>query len=101
MTRDKTKSQAAGEDAAANRRRIEAVLEAAERQGLLGDRTARVSVRVSPALLKQAKKLTRIETDNELIVFALPTLRWKRMTSLRCSRHGEVPSQGISSSISE
>jgi len=51
--------------------RVDAVMEAAERQGLLGERTARVGVRVSPLLLKQAKKLTRIETDSELIAFAL------------------------------
>ena len=53
------------------RLRVEAVMEAAERQGLLGERTARVGVQVSPKLLKQAKKLTGIETDSELIVFAL------------------------------
>jgi hypothetical protein len=58
-------------EAGANQRRIEAVLDAAERQGLLGERTARVGVRVSPVLLRQAKKLTGIETDSELIAFAL------------------------------
>jgi hypothetical protein len=72
MTKAKRMSLAASEDAAdASQRRIEAVLEAAERQGLLGERTTRVGVRVSPALLKKAKKLTGIETDSELIAFAL------------------------------
>ena len=72
MTKTKKKSLASAEGAAgSNQRRIDAVLEAAERQGLLGERTARVGVRVSPALLKQAKKLTGIETDSELIAFAL------------------------------
>jgi hypothetical protein len=52
----------------------EAVMEAAERSGLLKEKTARISGRVSPALIEQAKRRTGIESDTELIEFALANI---------------------------
>jgi hypothetical protein len=49
-------------------------MEAAERSGLLGEKTARISGRVSPALIAEAKRRTGIESDTELIEFALANL---------------------------
>jgi hypothetical protein len=54
--------------------RFEAVLRAAERSGLLGEKTGRIAGRVSPALVAQAKLQTGIETDTDLIEFALATI---------------------------
>jgi hypothetical protein len=54
--------------------RFEAVMQAAERSGLLGEKTGRIGGRVSPALVKQAKRQTGIETDTDLIEFALATV---------------------------
>lgn len=51
--------------------RRKAVLSAAEKSGLLGEKSARVGGRISPALLEQAKKQTGISTDTDLIEFAL------------------------------
>lgn len=52
----------------------ESVMEAAERSGLLGEKRARISGRVSPALIAQAKRRTGIESDTELIEFALASV---------------------------
>lgn len=52
-------------------RHIEAVMQAAERSGLLKDKSSRIAGRVSAALVKQAKKHTGIEDDTDLIAFAL------------------------------
>jgi hypothetical protein len=54
--------------------RFEAVIEAAARQGLLGQRSSRIAGRVSQALVEQAKKRTGIESDSELIKFALASI---------------------------
>lgn len=51
--------------------RRKAVLAAAEKSGLLGEKSARIGGRISPALLEQAKKQTGISTDTDLIEFAL------------------------------
>ena len=51
--------------------RVEAVMAAAERSGLLEEKSGRIGGRVSPALVKKAKALTGIETDSDLIAFAL------------------------------
>jgi hypothetical protein len=56
------------------RARFEAVIEAAERSGLLGRKSGRIAARVSPALVAQAKKRTGIAGNSELIAFALATL---------------------------
>lgn len=60
--------------AAASKARFEAVMEAAERSGLLQEKSGRISGRISPALLAQAKKQTGIERDSDLIEFALATV---------------------------
>jgi hypothetical protein len=54
--------------------RFEAVMEAAERSGLLSEKSGRIGGRVSPALVRQAKRQTGIETDTDLIEFALATV---------------------------
>ncbi|MDB5523751.1 MAG: hypothetical protein JWM58_1514 [Rhizobium sp.] len=51
--------------------RFEAVMKAAEHSGLLGEKSKRIGGRISPALVDQAKKHTGIETDTDLIEFAL------------------------------
>lgn len=51
-----------------------AVMLAAERQGLLKDKSGRISGRVSPALIAKAKKRTGIKGDSELIAYALAQL---------------------------
>jgi hypothetical protein len=54
--------------------RFEAVMQAAEQSGLLSQKSGRIGGRVSPALVKQAKRQTGIETDTDLIEFALATV---------------------------
>jgi hypothetical protein len=54
--------------------RFKAVIEAARQSGLLGEKNARISGRVSAALIVQAKRLTGIQTDQDLIEFALAIL---------------------------
>ena len=54
--------------------RFEAVMRAAEKSGLLNEKGGRIGGRVSPALVRQAKRLTGIETDTDLIEFALATV---------------------------
>jgi hypothetical protein len=51
--------------------RFEAVMQAAEKSGLLDEKGGRIGGRVSPALVRQAKRQTGIETDTDLIEFAL------------------------------
>jgi hypothetical protein len=59
---------------AVGKARFEAVLQAAERSGLLKEKSGRIGGRVSPALVAQAKRQTGIETDTDLIEFALATI---------------------------
>jgi hypothetical protein len=54
--------------------RFEAVMQAAERSGLLRGKSGRIGGRVSPALVKQAKRQTGIEADTDLIEFALASV---------------------------
>src|SRR5258708_40289108 len=54
--------------------RFEAVMQAAEQSGLLSGKSGRIGGRVSPALVKQAKRQTGIETDTDLIEVALATV---------------------------
>lgn len=51
--------------------RFDAVMQAAAQSGLLGDKSSRISGRVSPALLQQAKRQTGVDSDTDLIAFAL------------------------------
>jgi hypothetical protein len=53
---------------------FEAVMQAAEQSGLLSEKSGRIGGKVSPALIKQAKRQTGIATDTDLIEFALATL---------------------------
>ena len=54
--------------------RFEAVMKAAERSGLLNEKSSRIGGRVSPALVEQAKMQTGIEADTDLIEFALASV---------------------------
>jgi len=54
--------------------RFEAVMQAAEQSGLLSEKSGRIGGRVSSALVRQAKRQTGIETDTDLIEFALATV---------------------------
>ena len=49
-------------------------MRAAEQSGLLREKSGRIGGRVSPVLIKQAKRQTGIEADTELIEFALATV---------------------------
>jgi len=49
-------------------------MRAAEKFGLLNEKSGRIGGRVSPALVRQAKRQTGIETDTDLIEFALATV---------------------------
>ncbi len=53
---------------------VEAVMQAAARSGLLREKDGRIASRVSPALVEQAKRRTGIETDSDLIEFALASI---------------------------
>ena len=58
----------------ASKERFEAVMRAAEQSGLLSEKGSRIGGRVSPALVRQAKRQTGIQTDTDLIEFALATV---------------------------
>ena len=55
----------------AREERVETVMAAAERSGLLAEKSSRIAGRVSPALVAQAKRRTGIDADTDLIAFAL------------------------------
>ncbi|MDB5555762.1 MAG: hypothetical protein JWL86_5746 [Rhizobium sp.] len=63
--------QTSSKQEATNNARFKAVMKAAEQSGLLGEKSKRIGGRISPALVEQAKKQTGIETDTDLIEFAL------------------------------
>lgn len=74
-----------------SRERIEAVIEAAGESGLLTNKSARISGRISPALVKEAKRQTGIQTDTELIEFALASIALKDdFAEAFCKLHGTV-----------
>jgi hypothetical protein len=54
--------------------RFEAVMQAAGQSGLLSEKSGRIGGRVSPALIRRAKRQTGIETDTDLIEFALASV---------------------------
>jgi len=49
-------------------------MQAAEQSGLLTEKSGRIGGRVSSALVRQAKRLTGIRTDTDLLEFALATV---------------------------
>lgn len=49
-------------------------MQAAEQSGLLNEKSGRIGGRVSQALVTQAKRQAGIETDTDLIEFALATV---------------------------
>jgi len=55
-------------------KRADAVIEAARRSGLLGKKSRHIEGRVSTALVEQAKQLTGIKSDSDLIEFALASI---------------------------
>ncbi len=61
-------------EAVVSKARVEATMQAARQSGLLGEKAGRIGGRVSPALVKQAKRQTGIQTDTDLIEFALATV---------------------------
>ena len=54
--------------------RIEATLAQARDAGLLGGKTARIGVRVSPELLQAARESTGLKTDSEILEYALASV---------------------------
>ena len=64
----------AGSVAKTHTTQVEAVMSAARRCGLLQEKSGRIGGRVSPALVEQAKARTGIETDTDLIEFALANI---------------------------
>jgi hypothetical protein len=54
--------------------RFKAVMQAARQAGLLHGKGGRIGGRVSPVLVRQAKRQTGIEADTDLIEFALATV---------------------------
>ncbi|HXZ01363.1 MAG TPA: hypothetical protein VEI03_15295 [Stellaceae bacterium] len=55
----------------ASEARVEAIMKAAERSGLLNKKSSRIGGRVSAELVMQAKKQTGLQADTDLIEFAL------------------------------
>jgi hypothetical protein len=53
---------------------VEAVMAAAQSSGLLNEKSGRIGGRVSPVLVQRAKARTGIETDTDLIEFALASI---------------------------
>lgn len=53
---------------------MQSILESARGAGLLEQKTARISGRISPALIAQAKRRTGMTSDSELIEFALASV---------------------------
>ena len=49
-------------------------MHAAKQSGLLGEKGGRIGGRVSRSLIRQAKRQSGIETDTDLIEFALATI---------------------------
>jgi len=49
-------------------------MRAARQSGLLGEKEGRIGGRVSPELVRQAKRQTGIQGDTDLIEFALATV---------------------------
>lgn len=63
-----------GQFATAHGAQVEAVMAAAQRSGLLHEKSGRIAGRVSSTLVKRAKARTGIERDTDLIEFALANI---------------------------
>lgn len=57
--------------------RVEAIMQAAKQAGFLQGKGGRIGGRVSPALVRQAKRQTGIEADTDLIEFALAAVAFE------------------------
>lgn len=68
------RSEATGRFASVHDTQVEAVMAAAQRSGLLHEKSGRIGGRVSPALVEKAKARTGIKTDTDLIEFALASI---------------------------
>ncbi|PYE89518.1 hypothetical protein [Phyllobacterium leguminum] len=53
------------------KKRVDAVVKVARQTGLIGEKSARIAGRVSPILVEEAKKRTGLQSDTDLIEFAL------------------------------
>jgi hypothetical protein len=69
-----TKKPAETWQPAVSKARFDAVMQAAKQSGLLSEKNGRIGGRVSSALVRQAKRQTGIQTDTDLIAFALATV---------------------------
>lgn len=54
--------------------RVQMVLASARDAGMLDDKTTRISGRISPLLVQQAKRRSGMESDTDLIEFALASV---------------------------
>lgn len=68
------RNAATGRVATVHGTQVEAVMAAAQRSGLLHEKSGRIGGRVSPALVERAKARTGIEADTDLIEFALANI---------------------------
>jgi hypothetical protein len=71
---DTIRREGAMKQLAVSKTRFEAVMQAAKQSGLMSEKSGRISGRVSRALVNQAKRQSGIETDTDLIEFALATI---------------------------
>jgi len=70
---------------------FQSVMDAAERSGLLKDKSGRIAGRVSRALIEQAKRRTGIESDTDLIEFALASIALEdNFAEVFKASHGKV-----------
>jgi hypothetical protein len=70
---------------------FQSVMDAAERAGLLKDKSSRIAGRVSRALIEQAKRRTGIESDTDLIEFALANIALEdNFAEVFKASHGKV-----------
>ena len=63
-----------GRVVSAHETQVTAVMAAAQRSGLLEEKSGRIGGRVSPVLVERAKARTGIEADTDLIEFALANI---------------------------
>ncbi|WP_236016046.1 hypothetical protein [Brucella endophytica] len=59
------------------KKRVDAVMQAARQSGLIGEKSGRIAGRISPVLVEEAKKATGLQSDTELLEFALANVALK------------------------